>query len=481
MLIVIFVTVPVIVYDQLRSADQDQKALLLDGARQQGRMMAEILRPRLGRVTPRLASELAAALGALGDVAIRARLLFRPANAAAPDNFFYVASFPAVATEYLERERMDLLERGILAKVRATCATADPIAERYVNPSGEEEILTALTPIDTAAGCWVVITSHANAGLLASSIGRPYWKTPEIQVATAIYLLMALFAILLYLDAWNSLRRFRAIARAIRSGRRGAASFAGFNRVPELAGIATEFDRLVDRLRDSADQMRHAAEENAHAFKTPIAVIAQSLEPLKRISAADDGPRRALDRIEQSVERLDAMVSAARRMEEMTASLVDPTLRRIELLEPMKRIVQAYGAQRQANDPDIVLQASANPVVNAADDVLETVIENLLDNAISFSPPGGEVTLSLDADAAGAIITVEDQGPGVPDDKLDRIFDRYYTDRDPADAAPGGIENAHFGIGLWIVRRNVEAIGGGIAAESRPGGGLRVRLRLPAA
>ncbi len=113
--------------------------------------------------------------------------------------------------------------------------------------------------------------------------------------------------------------------------------------------------------------------------------------------------------------------------------------------------------------------------------MLETVIENLLDNAISFSPPGGEVTLSLDADAAGAIITVEDQGPGVPDDKLDRIFDRYYTDRDPADAAPGGIENAHFGIGLWIARRNVEAIGGGIAAESRPGGGLRVRLRLPAA
>ena len=148
------------------------------------------------------------------------------------------------------------------------------------------------------------------------------------------------------------------------------------------------------------------------------------------------------------------MVSAARRMEEMTASLVDPPLRRIELLEPMKRIVQAYGAQRQANDPDIVLQASANPVVNAADDVLETVIENLLDNAISFSPPGGEVTLSLDADAAGAIITVEDQGPGVPDDKLDRIFDRYYTDRDPADAAPGGIENAHFGIGLWIARRH---------------------------
>ena len=89
-LIVIFVTVPVIVYQQLRAADEDQRALLLDGARQQGRMMAEILRPRLGRMTPKLGSELTEALGSLEGVAIKVKLLFRPRNAAAADNFFYV-------------------------------------------------------------------------------------------------------------------------------------------------------------------------------------------------------------------------------------------------------------------------------------------------------------------------------------------------------------------------------------------------------
>lgn len=479
-LIAIFVTVPVIVYDQLRSADEDQKALLMSGARQQGRMMAEILRPRLGKVTPELASELTAALGSLEGLAIKAKLLYRPRNAARSDNFFYVASFPAVTTEYLERERMELVERGVLVRVRATCATADPIAERYVNPSGKEEILTSLTPIETAAGCWVVITSHASANFLSSSIGRPYWMTPEIQTAAGIYLVMALFAILLYLDAWRSVRLFRRLARGIRAGRRGGSSFAEFNRVPELAGIAREFDRLVEKLHDSADQMRYAAEENAHAFKTPIAVISQSVEPLKRAATEDAGLNRAVGRIEQSVEKLDALVTAARRMEEMTAELVDPPLRRIELLEPMKRIVQAYGAARRGTGPSVVLKASATPTVNANEDLLETVVENLLDNAIGFSPSDGEVALSLDAEGPDAVITVEDQGPGVPDDKLEQIFERYYSERGvTGDESTSDVGEAHFGIGLWIVRRNVEAIGGSVAAENGPGGGLRIRLRLP--
>ncbi len=114
--------------------------------------------------------------------------------------------------------------------------------------------------------------------------------------------------------------------------------------------------------------------------------------------------------------------------------------------------------------------------MNAGDDLLETVIENLLDNAISFSPPGGEVALSLDAEGSDALITVEDQGPGVAGEKLERIFERYYSERDETVDGDG---NEHFGIGLWIVRRNVEAIGGRITAENRPQGGLRVRLRIP--
>ena len=479
-LIVIFVTVPIIVYDQLRAADEDKKLLLMESAHQQGRMVAEILRPKLGQVTPELVSELAAALGSLDGAAVNVKLLFRPASATKPDGFFYVASIPPVTTEYLERERSDLIGRGVLAKVRTTCATSDPIAERYINPSGRAEVLTSLTPIETPSGCWVVITSHASADFLSSSIGRPYWMTPEILGASTIYLLMALFATLLYLDAWHSVRLFRGLAHGIRTGRRGETSFADFNRVPELAGVAREFDRLIDKLHHSAEQMRYAAEENAHAFKTPIAVIAQSIEPLKRGAADNPGIGRAVGRIEQSVERLDALVTATRQLEEMSAELLDQPLRKMELLEPMKRIVQAYAVAQGEAGPKIVLTASATPAVNAGEDLLETVIENLLDNAISFSPPGGTVTLSLDKEGTDAVITVEDEGPGVAEGKLEQIFERYYTARDGAAMAGAGDGYEHFGIGLWIVRRNVESIGGSIAAENRTQGGLRVRLRIPA-
>lgn len=479
-LIVIFVTVPIIVYDQLRAADEDNKLLLMEGARQQGRMVAEILRPRLGQVTPKLVSELTAALGSLDGAAVKVKLLYRPSDATKPFGFYYVASIPAVTTEYLKRERSELIERGVLAKVRATCATADPIAERYINPSGRLEVLTSLTPIETPSGCWVVITSHSSADFVSSSIGRPYWMTPEILGASTIYLLMALFATLLYLDAWHSVRMFRGLAHGIRTGRRGETSFADFNRVPELAGVAHEFDRLIEKLHNSADQMRYAAEENAHAFKTPIAVISQSIEPLKRGAEDNPGVGRAVGRIERSVERLDALVTAARQMEEMTAELLDQPLQKVELLEPMKRIVQAYGVAQGESGPEIVLTASATPTVNAGEDLLETVIENLLDNAIGFSPPGGKVTLSLDQDGSDALITVDDQGSGVAEEKLEQIFERYYSERDETTRTGGGDSHEHFGIGLWIVRRNVESIGGRITAENSAQGGLRVRVRIPA-
>jgi len=480
LLIVIFVTVPIIVYDQLRAADEDKRQLLMNSAQQQGRMVAEILRPKLGQVTPEIVSELTAVLGSLHGAAVNVKLLFRPVNATKPDGFFYVASIPPVTTEYLERERTDLIRRGVLAKVRTTCATADPIAERYINPSGQAEVLTSLTPIDTSSGCWVVITSHASADYLSSSIGRPYWMTPEILGASTIYLLMALFATLLYLDAWHSVRMFRGLAYGIRTGRRGETSFADFNRVPELAGVAREFDRLIDKLHDSAEQMRYAAEENAHAFKTPIAVISQSIEPLKRGAANDPGITRAVVRIEQSVERLDALVTATRQLEEMSAELLDQPLKRIELLEPMKRITQAYGVAQGEAGPDIVLTASATPAVNASEDLLETVIENLLDNAISFSPPGGKVTLSLDMEGPDAVISVEDEGPGVAEEKLELIFERYFSERHGAAIRVGADGHDHFGIGLWIARRNLQFIGGSIFAENRTLGGLRIRLRIPA-
>ena len=107
------------------------------------------------------------------------------------------------------------------------------------------------------------------------------------------------------------------------------------------------------------------------------------------------------------------------------------------------------------------------------------MLENLIDNAASFSPPGCEILIHLTRDGRFAHLTVSDHGPGVPEGQLERIFDRYYSERREEAASEAGA--TYFGIGLSIARRNVEAMGGTIEAENRAPHGLTVHIRLPLA
>ncbi len=109
-------------------------------------------------------------------------------------------------------------------------------------------------------------------------------------------------------------------------------------------------------------------------------------------------------------------------------------------------------------------------------ELLETAVENLLENALDFSPRGSQLLLSARRSGGDVVIAVGDEGPGVPGEDLERIFERYVSIRPEADPV-----KANFGIGLWIVRRNLEAMDGGVSAHNRPEGGLMVEMTLPAA
>jgi two-component system sensor histidine kinase ChvG len=116
-------------------------------------------------------------------------------------------------------------------------------------------------------------------------------------------------------------------------------------------------------------------------------------------------------------------------------------------------------------------------------DAIESIFENLLDNALSFSPPHGTVRLSLSITDETVQVKIDDEGPGVPEAALGRIFERYYSDRRavPRNEMLVNGEPVHFGIGLWIARQNARALGGEIVATNRMPRGLSLCVRLPAA
>jgi len=119
-------------------------------------------------------------------------------------------------------------------------------------------------------------------------------------------------------------------------------------------------------------------------------------------------------------------------------------------------------------------------IVVAGADLLETVIENILDNAISFSPAGAQLGVALWLIGDRAELVIEDEGPGIAADDLPRIFERYYSERPSGGPEDDDSAANHFGIGLWIVDRNVAAVGGHVKAENRPDGGLRIEIDFPA-
>lgn len=475
LLVAIFFAVPIIIYSQFLTADEDRRRLLLGSLETQGRVIAESLRPTLSEFTAGSARELGDVLERLGQASsLKIKLLFRPADNAEAAGFFYIASQPQVPTDYLDRERSELMGTGILARLRDSCEGDRPLAERFVNPAGEEEVLTSIIPVNTAGGCWAVITSHASQGLVGAMLARSYWESPEVQFAAAIYVVMAIMVLTLFFGAYRSLRRFGQLARQIRTTGRHGGSFNQMNRVPELAPVAEEFDRLVEGLQSSSDAMRRAAEENAHAFKTPIAIIAQSLEPLnRRLRGGDPRDERALELIERALERLDTLVSAARRIEEETAELVDPPREPVELSNMIGRMLEGYHERFAAHAITIEPRIDKGVRVLAGEELLETVAENLLDNAISFSPKDSKITVEVQRNGQYGELRVADRGPGVDGKMLDQIFDRYFSSRPPEH---GG---SHFGIGLWLVRRNVEAVGGRVQARNRVGGGLEMMVFLP--
>lgn len=476
-LVVIFAAVPAVLYGQFQAADEERQTLILAAIREKGQVISRALEPLLRRADSVPYFRLGEELAQFQTGSVNLKLLFRPAGA--PESgFLYVASAPAVTSDALEVERRQLVDGGILDRLGRSCDGNLPLALRVDLPQGQTELLTSISPMRTSGGCWALVISSLLDELGDRSLGRPYWKSPEVQIAAAIYLALAAVVLLVFFDLWQSLVRFGSMARAIRR-QQSAGRFTERNDIPELQTVAAEFDSMVDTLRESAGALRRAAEDTAHAFKTPLGVIRQAVEPLrKRVNGDDPRGTQSIEAIETALDRLDGLVTIARRLDRAAADILDPPHDRINLSSLLGALVENYRSALASPGPVLRPDIDNGIMVIGGSELLETVAENLIDNALSFTPSGKQVRVVLRRQRAAAILTVEDEGPGVAPEKLGQIFDRYYSDRGtaPGGAAKSGAGN--FGVGLWIVRRNVEAMGGKVSAVNRPEGGLRMEVEL---
>ena len=163
-----------------------------------------------------------------------------------------------------------------------------------------------------------------------------------------------------------------------------------------------------------------------------------------------------------------------------TADLIDAPRVPTDLAPLVEDAARHFREILATREIGLTVKLDRGAVVRTAAGMMEIVLQNVLENAISFSSAGKSIAVSLRVFPDAVELIVEDEGPGIDPEKIDSVFQRYFSLR-PEDGIGSDRAVEHSGLGLWIVRRNVEALGGQVMAANRPGGGLSIRVRLPRA
>ncbi len=305
--------------------------------------------------------------------------------------------------------------------------------------------------------------------------------------------ILALFALALGLTVMLSWYLSLTIARPIlRLAGAAAAMREGGGRtgaVPENLVIRRdEVGQLARALADSAealwtrmDAIERFAADVAHEIKNPLSSIRSAIETLRRIDDPDK-QRRLTSIIAEDVGRLDRLITDISDASRIDAELSRASTEPVDLTPILSALAEINEATRDDGDPRVVLELGEGKlVVQAVGDRLVQVLRNLIGNAQSFSPQNGRILLTAASDGTMVEVGVEDQGPGIPEAKLEHIFDRFYTER-----PKGERFGTHSGLGLSISRQIVEALNGRISAENRRDEsgqviGAKFTVRLPKA
>ncbi|MFN2386465.1 MAG: sensor histidine kinase [Thermoanaerobaculia bacterium] len=286
----------------------------------------------------------------------------------------------------------------------------------------------------------------------------------------------ALLSILVSTTIAGPLRRLRNEASAVvdRRGRLQGA-FGESRRADEIGDLARALRELTRRLERHVRALEAFAADLSHELRNPLASIRTASEMAAEVD--DPGERRRFrEVVGRDVARMERMLSDVQDIAVIDARLREEENETFEVDAVLRELTESFRIRHA--DVRFRLDAPAGGVrIRASPDRVGQVFENLLANAASFSPAGGEVTVSLGRRNTSVLVEVADQGPGIPEPHLGRIFDRFFSYR----PANGSERNGHSGLGLSIAAAIVEGYGGTIRARNLPDGGAAFEVRLPAA
>jgi two-component system, OmpR family, sensor histidine kinase ChvG len=367
----------------------------------------------------------------------------------------------------------------------ATALTGTSVPIVRVNDKGELVVSVAV-PVQRLRAVLGVLLLSTRGGDIDNIVTAERWGIVRVSLFAAA--VTVVLSMILANTIAGPVQRLAAAAERVRHSVKARAEIPDFtDRTDEIGHLSGALRDMTQALYGRIDAIESFAADVAHELKNPLTSLRSATETLP-LAKTEESKERLMEIIQHDVRRLDRLITDISDASRLDAELVREDARAVDMAELLRTTVALFNDIHRDDTPEVVLEIAYGPGAHpyrvlGHDSRLSQVIVNLLDNAISFSPPGARVAVKARRAGSEIQIAVEDRGPGIPEENLERIFERFYTDR------PQENFGQNSGLGLNISRQIMVAHGGRLWAENRGAdthegigtGGARFVIRLPAA
>ncbi len=351
----------------------------------------------------------------------------------------------------------------------AAALTGSPTSGRRVSDTLGDDIAFVAVPVLSGAQLVGVVRLTYPASTIDDRVSG---KVRGILVVGLISLIAtALAAALMATTIVRPLRRLQRATEQVAAGDFDSRAVIDEG-APEIRGLATSFNTMTERISTLVERQRSFAGDASHQLRTPLTALRLQLERASvNLEVNPHSARGDIEAASEETERLQRLVEGLLMLAraEQGAMATQP----IDVADIVTERAAIWAPLAEERGVTVTAGIIASVTARAVPGALEQIVDNYIDNALSVSASGNEITVSVDGDNDWATIHVMDRGPGMPTDQLQHAFDRFWRS---ASASHKGS-----GLGLAIIRQLADASGGEVALANRTGGGLDASVRLPLA
>jgi len=364
---------------------------------------------------------------------------------------------------FVDAERHELSGRELPGRILEGAAEAEKSGGQF--HSSEANVLTASAT--TAKGRYLLIAELVAPPLKERVPGDILWTLKLGTIFSAIIC----FIIAHYLT--KPIERLRDATHELARGNLDIRAGENLgNRRDEIADLVRDFDTMAGELRKLIQSERSLLSGVSHELRSPIARIRLALTLARH--AVDEERAEMLDRIEQDAIQLDSILEQILAVARLESGQHQPRFEPLSLNDVVDDVLHDAKFEAAVTNSTISYEGSSAIRVDGDAGLLRSAIENIVRNAIFYSGQGGKIDVRLHQENGTALVSVRDNGPGVPETALPLLFKPFYRVDDSRGTNTGGM-----GLGLAIVRNAAVAHGGSVSARNVVPHGLEVEVRLP--